>query len=112
MSTAPEGLEFSTVIASTVHDMKNSLALLTQTHSQWLTQLPEALLHNREHGIIEYEFARLNGMLVQMLGLYKLGVNQLPLRPARARSNTEKSATDVLPHTRRRQLSGSVLRHP
>ena len=51
MSTAPEGLEFSTVIASTVHDMKNSLALLTQTHSQWLTQLPEALLHNREHGI-------------------------------------------------------------
>ena len=82
MSTAPEGLEFSTVIASTVHDMKNSLALLTQTHSQWLTQLPEALLHNREHGIIEYEFARLNGMLVQLLGLYKLGVNQLPLRPA------------------------------
>ena len=82
MSTTPEGLDFSTVIASTVHDMKNSLALLTQTHSQWLTQLPDELLHNREHGIIEYEFARLNGMLVQLLGLYKLGVNQLPLRPA------------------------------
>jgi len=31
--------------------------------------------------VIEYEFANLNGMLVQLLGLYKLGVNQLPLRP-------------------------------
>jgi signal transduction histidine kinase len=82
MSGADEGLDFSTVIASTVHDMKNSLALLTQTHNQWLTQLPEPVLHGREHGIIEYEFARLNGMLVQLLGLYKLGINQLPLRPA------------------------------
>lgn len=82
MSESSPGLEFSTVIASTVHDMKNSLALLTQTHNQWLEQIPENLLHSREHGIIEYEFARLNGMLVQMLGLYKLGINQLPLRPA------------------------------
>lgn len=82
MSDERPGLEFSTVIASTVHDMKNSLALLIQTHSQWLTQLPPPLLHSREHGIIEYEFARLNGMLVQLLGLYKLGINQLPLRPA------------------------------
>lgn len=82
MSGEREGLDFSTVIASTVHDMKNSLAMLTQTHGQWLQQMPEALLHGREHGIIEYEFARLNGMLVQLLGLYKLGVNQLPLRPA------------------------------
>ena len=82
MSDERSGLEFSTVIASTVHDMKNSLALLIQTHNQWLPQLPPELLHSREHGIIEYEFARLNGMLVQLLGLYKLGINQLPLRPA------------------------------
>ncbi|WP_147461425.1 sensor histidine kinase, partial [Pseudomonas savastanoi] len=34
-----------------------------------------------EQGVIDYEFANLNGMLVQLLGLYKLGVNQLPLRP-------------------------------
>jgi len=82
MSESREGLDFSTVIASTVHDMKNSLAMLTQTHNQWIRQMPEALLHTREHGVIEYEFARLNGMLVQLLGLYKLGVNQLPLYPA------------------------------
>jgi signal transduction histidine kinase len=75
------GLDFSTVIASTVHDMKNSLAMLGQAHAQWLAQLPEELRGGTERGVIEYEFARLNGMLVQLLGLYKLGVNQLPLRP-------------------------------
>ena len=75
------GLDFSTVIASTVHDMKNSLAMLGQAHAQWLAQLPEELRGGSERGVIEYEFARLNGMLVQLLGLYKLGVNQLPLRP-------------------------------
>ena len=61
MSESREGLDFSTVIASTLHDMKNSLAMLTQTHNQWIRQMPEALLHTREHGVIEYEFARLNG---------------------------------------------------
>ena len=82
MSDEPGGLDFSTVIASTVHDMKNSLALLMQAHSQWQAQLPLQHQHGQAQGIIEYEFARLNGMLVQLLGLYKLGVNQLPLRPA------------------------------
>ena len=74
-------LDFSTVIASTVHDMKNSLALLMQAYSASLAQLSPEMADTREHGIIEYESLRLNGMLVQMLGLYKLGVNQLPLRP-------------------------------
>ena len=35
-----------------------------------------------EQGVIDYQFAHLNGMLVQLLGLYKLGINQLPLQPA------------------------------
>lgn len=77
----PEGLDFSTVIASTVHDMKNSLGMLMQAYQQWSANLPPDA-ENRERGVIEYESLRLNGMLVQMLGLYKLGVNQLPMRPA------------------------------
>jgi signal transduction histidine kinase len=75
-------LDFSTVIASTVHDMKNSLAMLMQAHSQWMGRLPEAARQSPEQGVIEFEFAHLNGMLVQLLGLYKLGINQLPLQPA------------------------------
>ncbi|MET0847941.1 MAG: HAMP domain-containing sensor histidine kinase [Pseudomonas sp.] len=82
MSQENSALDFSTVIASTVHDMKNSLAMLMQAHSQWLARLPDPERHSPEQGVIEYEFAHLNGMLVQLLGLYKLGVNQLPLQPA------------------------------
>lgn len=81
MSDKEQGLDFSMVIASTVHDMKNSLATLTRAHSEWQAQLPAELQGTPGHGVIEYEFANLNGMLVQLLGLYKLGVNQLPLRP-------------------------------
>jgi signal transduction histidine kinase len=81
MNDSDQGLDFSTVIASTVHDMKNSLAMLMQAHAQWLARLPDAQRQTGEQGVIEYEFAHLNGMLVQLLGLYKLGVNQLPLQP-------------------------------
>ncbi|HEY0288409.1 MAG TPA: HAMP domain-containing sensor histidine kinase [Pseudomonas sp.] len=75
------GLDFSMVIASTVHDMKNSLASLIHAHGQWIAQLPQTQHETPELGVINYEFAHLNGMLVQLLGLYKLGVSQLPLRP-------------------------------
>ena len=76
-----QALDFSTVIASTVHDMKNSLAMLMQAHAQRLARLPEQQ-NAPEQGVIDYQFAHLNGMLVQLLGLYKLGINQLPLQPA------------------------------
>ncbi|VVM99133.1 sensor histidine kinase [Pseudomonas fluorescens] len=82
MNHDEQALDFSTVIASTVHDMKNSLAMLMQAHSQWLARLPEAQRQGTEQGVIDFEFAHLNGMLVQLLGLYKLGVNQMPLQPA------------------------------
>ena len=82
MNDNGQGLDFSTVIASTVHDMKNSLTLLMQAHSQWLARLPEPARQSPEQGVIDFEFAHLNGMLVQLLGLYKLGVNQMPLQPA------------------------------
>ncbi|RMM91713.1 sensor histidine kinase, partial [Pseudomonas savastanoi] len=47
----------------------------------WLAKLSGHQRDLPEQGVIDYEFANLNGMLVQLLGLYKLGVNQLPLRP-------------------------------
>ena len=75
------GLDFSTVIATTVHDMKNSLAMLMRAHSQWLARLPESHQQGPEQVVIEHEFVHLNGMLVQLLGLYKLGINQLPMLP-------------------------------
>lgn len=81
MMDKDKGPDFSLVIASTVHDMKNSLAMLMQAHSQWLERLPVDQRQTPEQGVMAYEFDHLNGMLVQLLGLYKLGVDQLPLRP-------------------------------
>ena len=81
MSKKDAGLDFSMVIASTVHDMKNSLASLMQAHGQWQGRLSNEQKDTPERGVIDYEFAHLNGMMVQLLGLYKLEVNQLPLRP-------------------------------
>lgn len=81
MSEPQAGLDFSMVIASTVHDMKNALTTVMQAHGEWLARLPEPQRHGPERAVIDYEFAHLNGMMVQLLGLYKLGVNQLPLRP-------------------------------
>lgn len=81
MNEKQPGLDFSMVIASTVHDMKNSLATVMQAHAEWLGRLPDAQQHSAERAVIDYEFANLNGMMVQLLGLYKLGVDQLPLRP-------------------------------
>ena len=75
------GLEFSTVLASTVSDMKNSLGLLMQNWHQWLGQLPPELAESGERGVIEYEALRLNGMLMQTFGLYRLLTDQLPLHP-------------------------------
>lgn len=82
MNEPRQSVDFSTVIASTVHDMKNSLAMLMQAQSQWLARLPDTARQTPEQGVIDFEFAHLNGMLVQLLGLYKLGVNQMPLQPA------------------------------
>lgn len=75
------GLEFSTVLASTVRDMKNSLGLLMQNWHQWLEQLPPQLAKSDQRGVIEYEALRLNGMLMQTFGLYQLLTDQLPLHP-------------------------------
>lgn len=75
-----QGVDFSMVIASAVHDMKNSLALLMQAQSNLLHRLPDDLAWGTDRGIIEYESARMNGLMVQLLGLYKLDVNQLPMQ--------------------------------
>ena len=75
-----KSIDFSTVLASAVHDMKNSLCLLMQSienlgQSQVVT---DAL--SREHlASAHYEAARLNTGLVQLLSLYRAGLDNLPL---------------------------------
>lgn len=77
--TRSNKIDFSTVLAAAVHDMKNSLSLMIQS----IEDLESTL---REHGVgideaasIHYQAARLNTGLIQLLSLYRTQLNHLPL---------------------------------
>lgn len=73
-------IDFATVLASSAHDMKNSLCLLIQLIEQLdakmrLNDLNEA----EELAQIHYEASRLNTNLLQMLAMYRAEKDVLPL---------------------------------
>ncbi len=76
----PIKLDFSAIMASSVHDMKNSIQLLLGTLDEIIDELPvEAQSHA---GILraEAEGRRINDQLIQLLTLYKAGNTQQSLR--------------------------------
>ena len=73
-------IDFSTVLASAVHDMKNSLCLLMQSIDNLGNSLPEVAITTHAYlASAHYEASRLNTGLVQLLSLYRAGLNNLPL---------------------------------
>jgi K+-sensing histidine kinase KdpD len=73
-------IDFSTILGSAVHDMKNSLCLLIQSIESLGQSLVETDPLSREHlASAHYEAARLNTGLVQLLSLYRAGSDNLPL---------------------------------
>jgi K+-sensing histidine kinase KdpD len=80
MPREDELIDFSTVLGSAVHDMKNSLCLLMQSIENLGQSLVETSPKSREHlASAHYEAARLNTGLVQLLSLYRAGLDNLPL---------------------------------
>ncbi len=74
-------IDFSTLMASTVHDMKNVIAAVSQAYESLFAEMPEALQRSPQARLIEQEALRLDAMLMQLLGVYKLEHNQLRLQP-------------------------------
>ncbi|WP_339766766.1 ATP-binding protein [uncultured Paraglaciecola sp.] len=73
-------IDFATVLASAVHDMKNSLCLLIQSIEDLGRTLKDQDSEVGEHfASAHYEAARLNTGLVQLLSLYRAGMNNMPL---------------------------------
>lgn len=73
-------IDFAMVLASAVHDMKNSLCLLIQSIENLGHTLPATHLASAEHfASAHYEASRLNTGLVQLLSLYRAGRDSLPL---------------------------------
>lgn len=75
-----ESTIFSTILASTVHDMKNSLGMMLDALDTILQDQPENK-KGAEYGIVQYESSRVNSSLMQLLALYKIENNQLPFNP-------------------------------
>ena len=73
-------IDFATVLASAVHDMKNSLCMLIQSMDLLQQDLaPHSETASQELARIHYEASRLNTNLMQLLSLYRIEKDQLPM---------------------------------
>lgn len=79
MENQKEQPDFSLIIASAVHDMKNSLGMLLHSVDTLCDDLPDELKQQLNTSTIKYEAERVNSFLVQLLGLYRLQNQKLSL---------------------------------
>lgn len=65
-------LEFSDILASTMHDTKNSLGMLYNTLDTLISRCQDkGCPVQKDHFLIQYELRRLNHNFIRMLSLYK-----------------------------------------
>lgn len=75
-----DGPDFSTVLASSVHDMKNSLGMLLNSLDEMVTSTPPVNPEQaKQFSVLQYEASRINSELIKLLALYRLQKNRLPL---------------------------------
>lgn len=70
-------IDFSMVLASTVHDMKNSLGMLLNSLDELRVEHESMLSESSRFNTLQYEAERMHNDLVQLLGIYRLGENNL-----------------------------------
>lgn len=75
------GIDFAMVLASSVHDMKNSVGMLLASLDQLMETAPpkdESQAH--QYSTLSYEASRINNELVQLLTVYRMQNEFMPLR--------------------------------
>lgn len=73
--------DFSLILASSVHDMKNSLGMLLNSLEEIIRDTPERdEKQARQFGVLQYESARINTELIQLLSIYRMQHDRLPVR--------------------------------
>lgn len=79
-SPATGGMDFSMLLASSVHDIKNSLGMLLSSLDEVIevssTETPE---QRKRFSILRGEASRINNSLMYLLGLYRIQTKQLSL---------------------------------
>ncbi|MFO7994284.1 MAG: HAMP domain-containing sensor histidine kinase [Marinobacter sp.] len=72
-----QGIDFSMVLASAVHDMKNSLGMLLNSLDELRQEQGQSIGESPRFNTLQYEAERMHNDLVQLLGIYRLGENNL-----------------------------------
>lgn len=82
MTDQPPGPDFETILASTIHDMKNSLGTLINA-IDGLSQRVETAMPALQQELhpVQAEARRLNSHLVQLLALYRMGRGEFAVNP-------------------------------
>jgi signal transduction histidine kinase len=79
--TKPKDVDFSLVLASSVHDMKNSVGMLIASLESYIEEFPPTNERQvKQINTLHYEASRINSELVQLLTIYRMQNNHLPLR--------------------------------
>lgn len=72
-------LDFSLVLASSIHDMKNSLGMLLTSLEEVIDSSSSRDEAQKKHfPILQYEASRVNSELIQLLNIYRLQQKNLP----------------------------------
>lgn len=81
MAGSSPDVDFSLVLASSVHDMKNSVGMLIASLEKFLEDHPPKNAEQLDHyNVLQYEASRINTELVQLLTIYRMQNNHLPVR--------------------------------
>lgn len=81
MEQEENNLDFSFVLASSVHDMKNSLGMLLSSLESMLEEAPpQNPAQQKVFSTLGYEASRINGELVQLLALYRMQQEVMQVR--------------------------------
>ncbi len=75
---AIKSLDFATVMASSIHDMKNSIGMVLSSLEGLFDEGGQCTVDRKSVAQLQYEAKRINGALVQLLMLYRCGTGYTP----------------------------------
>ncbi|NEV62061.1 sensor histidine kinase [Thiorhodococcus minor] len=75
-------MDFSDILASSIHDIKNSLGLILSSVDELVGNPDNKIADVRQASLLQHEAQRANNNLIQLLTLYKIGNQQLAVRIA------------------------------
>ncbi|MGQ9831670.1 MAG: sensor histidine kinase [Thermochromatium sp.] len=73
-------LDFSDILASSIHDIKNSLGLILTNLEDLIANPDNHIANPRQASLLQHEARRANNNLIQLLTLYKLGHEHLTIQ--------------------------------